>query len=156
LKSGGIDGLRKSLAELVPWVKDRVELLQDWKQVAVLAVESSRLSQWYQPGLLLIGDAAHVMSPVGGIGINYAIQDAVEAANVLWRPLKNGAVSINDLATVQKRREGPVRTAQNLQAFLQEKIAAPALQPGQPFRPPLIMRVLAKIPLLRNLPGRMI
>lgn len=156
LRSEGIEALRTSLAALVPWVKERAEILQDWKQVTVLSVESSFVPKWYQPGLLLIGDAAHVMSPVGGIGINFAIQDAVEAANVLWRPLKNGAVSPDDLAAVQKRREGPVRSAQKLQAFLQEKIAAPALQAGQSFRPPLLLRVIAKLPILRNIPGRMI
>ena len=156
LKAEGLAGLREWMAKLVPWVKDRVDVLQDWKQLTVLSVESSRLPTWHRPGLLLIGDAAHVMSPVGGIGINYAIQDGVEAANVLGRPLKAGKVTEAELAEVQRRRIGPVRAAQKLQAFLQEKIAAPALHDGGEFRPPLLMRIVSKIPVLRNIPGRMI
>src|SRR5207253_3661956 len=125
-KAAGLDALRANLIHQVSWVADRAESLQDWNQIVALSVESSRVPTWHQPGLLLIGDAAHVMSPVGGIGINYAIQDAVEAANVLIRPLKEGRVTEAELTEVQRRRLGPVRTAQKLQAFLQEKIAAPA------------------------------
>lgn len=156
LREAGLEPLRRSLAELMPWLKDRVGQLQDWKQVTVLSVESSLLPCWHRPGLLLIGDAAHVMSPVGGVGINAAVQDAVEAANLLSRPLKARSVSDEDLAAVQRVREGPVRTVQKMQRFLQERVAAPALQGGKPFRPPLVMRLMALVPFLRNLPGRMI
>jgi 2-polyprenyl-6-methoxyphenol hydroxylase-like FAD-dependent oxidoreductase len=156
LHAGGVQALRSGLVERVPWLTDRVEGLQDWRQVAVLSVESSRLARWYQPGLLLIGDAAHVMSPVGGVGINYAIQDAVEAANVLSSPLRNGHVSVSDLAAVQKRRERPTRVIQAFQAFIQKRVIATALDETAPFRLPLILRLLLRFPYLRDLPSRLI
>ena len=110
----------------------RVGHLHDWQQVAVLNVESSRVEQWHKPGLLLIGDAAHVMSPVGGVGIQYAVQDAVETANQLTEPLRRGAVSDEQLAAVQRRRERSVRLAQKLQGFMQEHIVSQALRPERP------------------------
>lgn len=97
LRAEGLPALRRSVAQLAPQVADRVDTLQDWKQVSLLSVESSRLPQWFKPGLLLIGDAAHVMSPVGGVGINYAIQDAVVTANLLSERLKTGRLSRRDL-----------------------------------------------------------
>src|SRR5262249_3882659 len=97
VKASGIAALRQGLGELVPWLADRTGHLHDWSQVAVLNVESSRVERWYKPGLLLIGDAAHVMSPVAGVGINVAVQDAVAAANVLTEPLRRGAVTERDL-----------------------------------------------------------
>jgi 2-polyprenyl-6-methoxyphenol hydroxylase-like FAD-dependent oxidoreductase len=156
LRTDGLEALRRSFAEMVPWMADRVGLLTDWKQVAVLSVESSRLARWHEPGLLLIGDAAHVMSPVGGVGINVAIQDAVEAANLLAGPLKQGRLSERDLAAVQARREWPVRVIQAFQDRMQKMIVAQALQAGKPFRLPLIARVLLRLPVLRDIPARMI
>src|SRR5438093_13077856 len=126
--------MRKNLAATVAWLADRVAALNDWHQLSVLSVESSRLRQWYKPGLLLIGDAAHVMSPVGGVGINVAIQDAVEAANLLGPRLKEGTVRESDLAALQKRREFPVRVVQKFQAMMQKNLAAPALTEGKAFR----------------------
>jgi 2-polyprenyl-6-methoxyphenol hydroxylase-like FAD-dependent oxidoreductase len=155
LRAAGIETLQRSLAAMVPWLADRVELLKDWKQMSVLAVESSRLRVWHKPGLLLIGDAAHVMSPVGGVGINYAVQDAVEAANLLAEPLRGGAVTDADLAAVQARREWPVRVIQAFQRLIQRQIAGPALQAGVPFRVPRLLRLALRLPGLRNLPGRM-
>src|SRR5205823_11432631 len=105
LQAAGIDGLRRSIATLAPELADRVGELQDWKDVSLLSVASDRLPRWYKPGLLLIGDAAHVMSPAGGNGINYAIMDAVAAANILTEPLKAGNVRLSNLAAVQRRRE---------------------------------------------------
>lgn len=154
LRQAPIEALRAALVDVVPWMGNRVEGLTDWTQVAVLSVESSRLDQWHVPGMLFIGDAAHVMSPVGGVGINCAIQDAVEAANVLRLPLKNGSVSESDLAAVQRRREGAIRLVQRMQAYMQRSIAAPALRPGTSFRPPFLMRVGQHIPFVRDLPGR--
>ncbi|SIO36675.1 2-polyprenyl-6-methoxyphenol hydroxylase [Singulisphaera sp. GP187] len=156
LRGGGLERLHRSFAELVPWLADRVELLTDWKQVAVLSVESSRLTRWHEPGLLLIGDAAHVMSPVGGVGINVAIQDAVEAANLLAAPLQEDRLQEQDLAAVQARREWPVRVIQGFQERMQKIIVAQALQSGKPFRLPLLLRVLLRLPILRNIPARMI
>lgn len=156
VKTAGIEELRRGVVDLFPWLADRMAQLTNWNQMAVLSVESSRLEKWYQPGLLLIGDAAHVMSPVGGVGINYAIQDAVEAANLLGDSLKRGHVDVTELEALQKLREPAVRTIQKLQGFLQKRIAGPALQTSGEFKPPLALRVLQYIPVLRNLPIKMI
>jgi 2-polyprenyl-6-methoxyphenol hydroxylase-like FAD-dependent oxidoreductase len=106
--------------------------------------------------VLLIGDAAHVMSPVGGVGINYAIQDAVEAVNLLAGPLRRGAVRVGDLAAVQRRREWPTAVIQRVQGVMQKQIVAPALQAGRSFRPPWWLRVLLRLPVLRDLPARLV
>jgi 2-polyprenyl-6-methoxyphenol hydroxylase-like FAD-dependent oxidoreductase len=156
IRDDGLDALRRSVAELAPEMRDRVALLQDWKQVAVLNVESSRVPRWYKPGLLLIGDAAHVMSPVGGVGINYAIQDGVAAANLLIGPLKRGQVLVSDLQAVQRRRELPTRIIQRVQTLVQKNVIAAALDPTRPFRLPLVVRLLTRIPVLRNIPARLI
>ena len=152
LHAAGLEALRHSIVELAPELADRVDQLREWKQVSLLSVESSRLPRWYRPGLLLIGDAAHVMSPVGGVGINYAIQDAVVAANVLAGPLKEGRVRPADLAAVQRRREWPTRIIQGLQTIVQRQVVAGALDQTRPFRPPFFLR----LPILRDLPARLI
>ncbi len=156
IRQAGIGALRQDVAKLVPALADRVGLLPDFQHLAVLSVESSRVPCWYKPGLLLIGDAAHVMSPVGGIGIQYAVQDAVEAANQLAEPLRSGAVRTEQLAAVQRRREWPVKVAQWLQGVMQQGIVAQALQSDGPFRLPLPARVITKVPGLRNLPARLV
>jgi 2-polyprenyl-6-methoxyphenol hydroxylase-like FAD-dependent oxidoreductase len=156
IRDEGLEALRRSIAELAPEMKERVGHLQDWKQVAVLNVESSRVPRWYKPGLLLIGDAAHVMSPVGGVGINYAIQDGVAAANLLVGPLKRGDVKVGDLQAVQRRRELPTRIIQRVQTLVQQNIIAAALDPNRPFRLPLVVRLFLRIPVLRNIPARLI
>jgi 2-polyprenyl-6-methoxyphenol hydroxylase-like FAD-dependent oxidoreductase len=156
LKAEGVQVVHRTLSEVAPWLGDRVQHLQDWHQCAVLSVESGRLPRWHKPGLLLIGDAAHVMSPVGGVGINYAIQDAVETANLLGPKLKNGAVTEADLAQVQKVREWPTRVIQRIQAYLQENIAAQTLRATGSFQVPLLLRILLAVPGLRALPARMI
>ena len=161
LRREGIESLRRSYVELVPEFAGRVEHLADWKQVSLLSVESSRCPRWYRPGLLLIGDAAHVMSPVGGVGINYAIQDAVAAANVLERPLKKSQSQLKNLdtsylAAVQRRRELPTKLIQSIQALAQRRIIANALRPDKPFTPPLALRLLSRVPILRDVPARII
>lgn len=155
-KAAGLDKLRENLIRQVPWVTDRAEFLQDWKQIVVLSVESSLVATWHQPGLLLIGDAAHVMSPVGGVGINYAIQDAIEAANVLAIPLRTSQVTEAQLAEIQKRREPAVKAIQKFQGMVQERIVKTALNMDQPFQLPVPARILLKIPILRDLPAKMI
>ncbi len=162
LRHAGIEALRRSFAELIPEFADRVEHLEDWRQVSLLSVESSRCPRWYRPGLLLIGDAAHVMSPVGGVGINYAIQDAVVAANVLAEPLKTSQSQLRDLnvgylAAVQRQRELPTRFIQAVQTLIQRRILASALRSNAPsFTPPKLLRLLLRVPILRDLPARII
>ncbi|HEV2707587.1 MAG TPA: FAD-dependent oxidoreductase [Pyrinomonadaceae bacterium] len=156
LRAAGVEALRRSLAEIVPEFAGRVGHLTDWKQVSFLSIESSRVERWHRPGLLLIGDAAHVMSPVGGVGINYAIQDAVVAANLLTKPLLAGCVSEAELARVQQERELPTRLIQAVQAFVQRRIIAAALNPRAQFRLPFIIRLLLRLPFIRNIPTRII
>lgn len=152
LRTAGLEEVRKSLVEIVPELSDRVQYLQDWSQVAFLAVESSRLPRWYLPGLLLIGDAAHVMSPVGGVGINYAVQDAVVAANVLSEPLKSRSIHEWDLAEVQRQRQLPTRVIQAFQALIQQNIFARVLNSDLSFTPPAFL----KLPIIRDLPARLV
>lgn len=156
VREAGIESMREGLAEIVPWLGDRVNLLTDWKQMAVLNVESSRAPTWHKPGLLLIGDAAHVMSPVGGVGINVAVQDAVETANLLTDPLRSGRVSESDLAQVQRGRQFAVKVIQRVQRILQDRIAAPGLHTQGDFHLPWLLRLMTCTPVLRNLPARMI
>lgn len=152
IRAAGLAALRQSIVEVVPEFADRIEHLKEWSQISFLSVESSRLKRWYRPGLLLLGDAAHVMSPVAGVGINYAIQDAVVAANILGNPLKAGKLELNHLAEVQRQREWPTRIIQTFQAFIQKQIIAPALSTEQPFTLPGFLR----LPILRDIPGRLI
>ncbi|MDQ3794084.1 MAG: FAD-dependent oxidoreductase [Actinomycetota bacterium] len=159
LRQEGIGALRRSFAQLVPEFADRVEHLEDWKQVSLLSVESSRCPRWYRPGMLLIGDASHVMSPVGGVGINYAIQDAVVAANVLAEPLKESqerlvALDTRYLAAVQRRRELPTRFIQAVQTQIQRRVLASVLRSDQPLAPPSWLRLLPRVPLVRSVPAR--
>jgi 2-polyprenyl-6-methoxyphenol hydroxylase-like FAD-dependent oxidoreductase len=150
IRSAGIGELVKVLGEILPAWKDRFARdLTDWKQCPVLNVESNRLPIWHKPGLLLIGDAAHVMSPVGGVGINYAIQDAIETANQLTSKLKAGTVTDTDLARVQQRREWPVKVIQAVQKAIQDRIVAAGLREGYAFRLPLAARILTGTPGLR-------
>src|ERR687890_88603 len=161
LRATGIGALKQAFAELIPEYADRLEHLEDWKQASLLSVESSRCPRWYKAGLLLIGDAAHVMSPVGGVGINYAIQDAVVAANVLAGPLKESqtrlrALDLSYLVAVQRRREWPTRLIQRFQALIQQRVLASALRSSEPFAPPLPLRLLLRVPVLRDIPARII
>lgn len=156
IREAGIDALRQSLVSIAPELADRVEHLKEWKQVAMLSVESSRVKQWYQEGLLLIGDAAHVMSPVGGVGINYAIQDAVVAANTLAEPLSAGRVELRHLRSVQRQREWPTRFIQRIQTFIQRVLITNILRANQPLRVPRIVRLFLRTPFLRDIPARII
>jgi len=140
LRAQGIAALQHSLVEADPKLSDRVHLLTDWKQVSFLTVQADRLTRWYQPGLLLIGDAAHVMSPVGGIGINYAVADAVAAANRLTQPLRSGTITTHDLAQVQRRRERAVRIIQTMVNFVQNQAVTRVLTPDKPLELPGIVR----------------
>jgi 2-polyprenyl-6-methoxyphenol hydroxylase-like FAD-dependent oxidoreductase len=156
LRAQGVEAVRKSLIEIEPRFAKNAEALTDWQQLTLLSVESSRCPRWHKPGLLLIGDAAHVMSPVGGVGINYAIQDAVVAANVLTGPLKSGTISERDLAEVQRQREFPTKVIQAMQSFMQERLVAGVLRSQQTTKVPWQLRVFVRIPILRDLPPRLI
>jgi len=156
LRAQGVEAMRRRISETAPRFAKHAEALTDWSQLTLLSVESSLCPLWHKPGLLVIGDAAHVMSPVGGVGINYAIQDAVVAANVLSGSLKAGNVSDADLAEVQRQREWPTRVIQAFQTFMQTKIIASALQLQQARNIPWQLRLLSKIPVIRDLPPRMI
>ena len=155
VKEAGLPALRAEVGTLVPELADRVHTINDWNDIHFLSVESSRIPTWHRPGLLAIGDAAHVMSPIAGVGINYAIQDAVAAANRLAEPLLAGAVPDTVLAAVQRRRELPTRFIQTFQGVVQRLIVARALD-GRPFRLPLPARLLSTLPGLRNLPARIV
>ena len=157
VRAAGLAHLRQSLAAVAPDFADRFEELTDWKHIAVLSVESSRLQRWHRPGLLLIGDAAHVMSPLGGVGINYAIQDAVVAANVLCSKLKTGTpLHERDLAEVQRQRELPTRIIQTFQAVAQRGVSAGIIQAQgeRVFGIPRFVVPLLKLPWLLAVPAR--
>jgi 2-polyprenyl-6-methoxyphenol hydroxylase-like FAD-dependent oxidoreductase len=153
----GLEAFRAEVARMAPWATDRVGEIRDWEDVKLLTVKVDRLRQWHRPGLLCIGDAAHAMSPVGGVGINLAIQDAVAAANLLWEPLRAGPPTLAHLGRVQARRQWPTRVTQALQVLVQRRVITRALQGGQtPLVPPLAIRLLARYPLLQGLPARLV
>src|SRR5215471_14167848 len=141
MQARGVEDFRAAIVEIAPFLRDRVAEVRDWDDVKLLTVRADRLRKWYRPGLLCIGDAAHAMSPVGGVGINLAIQDAVAAANMLAEPLRKGMLSDADLAAVQQRREPAVKAVQNIQRVMQDRIAAPGLAAGREFRLPWWLRV---------------
>jgi 2-polyprenyl-6-methoxyphenol hydroxylase-like FAD-dependent oxidoreductase len=156
LKAEGIDKFRARIAKLMPFLGDRLEELQSVDDLKLLTVGVDRLERWWKPGVLCIGDAAHTMSPIGGVGVNIAVQDAVAAANILARPLKEGRLRDADLAAVQARRLWPVRATQAIQVFLQNRMIAPTLAGTRPSRPPLPIRLFAGSALLRRLPARLL
>jgi 2-polyprenyl-6-methoxyphenol hydroxylase-like FAD-dependent oxidoreductase len=156
LKQEGLAAFHSKLIGLAPFLGKRVEELRSWDDIKLLTVAVDRLKQWFKPGLLCIGDSAHAMSPVGGVGINLAIQDAVAASNILGPPLKNGPVGVEQLALVQNRREWPTRMTQGLQVLLQNRMIDPVLNSKGPVSAPWIIRWLAQWPLFRRLPARLI
>src|SRR6185369_13742053 len=136
LRAAGLPAFRERIARLAPALSDRVGELQQWDDVKLLTVRVDRVSRWYREGLLCIGDAAHAMSPVAGVGINLAVQDAVAAANILAVPLREGRVTLRDLGRVQRRRELPVRVTQRLQLLIQNRVVKPVLGATRPLKPP--------------------
>jgi 2-polyprenyl-6-methoxyphenol hydroxylase-like FAD-dependent oxidoreductase len=157
IRAAGMPGFRKIVAKALPFLAERVGELKTWDDVKLLTVRIDRLRKWHRPGLLCIGDAAHAMSPVGGVGINLAIQDAVATANLLWKPLKEGTVTEDDLARVQKRREFPMRVTQRFQVLAQKRIIQPVLSSSAPtLSPPWALRLMDKLPLLQQIPARFI
>ncbi|HEY1932369.1 MAG TPA: FAD-dependent oxidoreductase [Acetobacteraceae bacterium] len=156
VRSAGLAAFRAGIVHLAPYFADRVQEITSWDQVKLLTVAVNRLAQWDRPGLLLIGDAAHAMSPIGGVGINLAIQDAVAAANILVPGLRNGSATQADLHAVQRRRESPTRLTQAMQLAIQNRVISNVLRATQAPRPPLFARMLDRFPLLRRLPARVL
>jgi 2-polyprenyl-6-methoxyphenol hydroxylase-like FAD-dependent oxidoreductase len=156
IKSAGLDAFRDTIASLLGFSPGRTAEIRSWDDVRLLTVKVDRLESWCKPGLLCIGDAAHAMSPIGGVGINLAVQDAVAAANILAPRLAEGAVGLDTLRRIQKRREWPTRVTQRLQLMIQNYVIAPSLKAEKFERPPLAARMLTGWPLLRRIPARLL
>ena len=156
IRREGLESFRQKVAQVAPHTGNRVDELREWNDVKLLTVRVDRLSEWFRSGMLCIGDAAHAMSPIGGVGINLAIQDAVAAANILAGPLHKGQLTSDHLGKVQKRRELPTRVTQWLQVAIQRRIIARVLGETKPLNPPLPLRLIAKFPFLRRIPARLI
>ncbi len=156
VRRAGLDAFRRDVVAVAPDLSDRVHEIRDWDQVKLLTVRADRLERWHRAGFLAIGDAAHAMSPIGGVGINVAIHDAVAAANLLWQPLKEGRVTEADLARVQRARERAVRIVQGFQGFVQARFLKPTLESTGPAKIPWVVRLISKTPILRDLPPRLV
>jgi 2-polyprenyl-6-methoxyphenol hydroxylase-like FAD-dependent oxidoreductase len=152
VQAAGLGEFRAAIRRIAPYLGDRVNEIQSWDQVKLLTVQINRLRKWYLPGLLFIGDAAHAMSPAGGVGINLAIQDAVATANIIAQPLREGLLTVSDLARVQQRREFPTRATQFLQTNAHKALAAVFRNPG-PIEPPWQLKVVTSLPVLPRLIG---
>jgi 2-polyprenyl-6-methoxyphenol hydroxylase-like FAD-dependent oxidoreductase len=152
----GLAHFRASIADLVPFLADRVEELRSWDDVRMLRVQVDRLRRWFRPGLLCIGDAAHAMSPIGGVGINLAVHDAVATANLLAQPLRRRTLPELQLARVQLRRILPTLVIQRMQRTIQNRFLSPLLAGRAPAKPPLALRVLRRYPVLQAIPARLI
>ena len=156
IKSAGMEHFRATIARLAPYLSKSAEALSDWEQVKFLSVTIDHLKKWYKPGLLLIGDAAHAMSPLGGVGINLAVQDAIAAGNVLVPAFKRGMPTEGDCVAIQKRREFPTRMTQRLQVFMQDRFLTPYLKTKKHVRVPWPLRLFKVFPFLRYLPARIV
>jgi 2-polyprenyl-6-methoxyphenol hydroxylase-like FAD-dependent oxidoreductase len=156
VKAAGLDAFRASVAFMSPFLRDRLGEIKSWDDVKLLTVAVDRLPRWHKPGLLCIGDAAHAMSPIGGVGINLAIQDAVAAANILAAPLKQGRVTNELLEAVQRRRTMPTRVIQWLQVQIQNNVLSAVLGSTTRPKPPFPARLLNRFPLLQRIPARII
>ena len=158
LRARGIEAFRDDIVTVASFMADRVAELKSWDDIKLLSVAVDRLREWYRPGLLCIGDAAHAMSPIGGVGINLAIQDAVATANILADDLRRGPVSVDRLRAVQRRRMFPTRATQKMQILAQDRIVGPAITRGAApiLKLPLAFRMLNRFPILRRIPARII
>ena len=156
IKARGLEAFREGIASLAPFVKTAVQEIQDWDEIKMLSVTVDHLTQWYAEGVICIGDAAHAMSPIGGIGINLAIQDAVAAANVLIPAFERGVPTMGDCAAIQKRRAWPTRLTQNFQVFMHRRVISPYLLHEITLQQPLPFKLLRWFPFLRWIPARFI
>jgi 2-polyprenyl-6-methoxyphenol hydroxylase-like FAD-dependent oxidoreductase len=156
IRERGIASFRDEIVRIAPFLADRVGELREWDDVKLLTVAVDRLERWWRPGLLCIGDSAHAMSPMGGVGINLAIQDAVAAANILAQPLRSGTLTDAHLAAVQRRRTLPTRLTQALQVVLQERVINRVIGSDTPATAPLLLRMFNHLSLLRRIPARLV
>jgi 2-polyprenyl-6-methoxyphenol hydroxylase-like FAD-dependent oxidoreductase len=156
VRSEGLDAFRGRVVEMSPFLADRVGELKSWDDVKLLSVAVDRLRKWWRPGLICIGDSAHAMSPIGGVGINVAVQDAVAAANRLAGPLRAGKVRDEDLQAIQERRTLPVRFTQWLQLTIQRRIISRVLESQERPKPPLFFKLFGVFPVLRRIPARLL
>jgi len=156
IRERGIASFRDDIVKIAPFLRDRVAELRDWDGVKLLTVAVDRLERWWRPGLLCIGDCAHAMSPIGGVGINLAIQDAVAAANILAAPLRDGTLSDADLQAVQRRRMLPTRLTQGMQVMIQQRILDPVIGSEKPISAPWPLRLFNHVPALPRLSARLI
>jgi 2-polyprenyl-6-methoxyphenol hydroxylase-like FAD-dependent oxidoreductase len=156
VKAAGLEAFRARVVEMSPYLADRVNELKSWDDIKLLSVAVDRLRQWWRPGFLCIGDAAHAMSPIGGVGVNLAVQDAVAAANRLAIPLKTHSSSDHDLQAIQDRRTLPVRFTQFVQLTMQNRIVSPALAGVRQPKPPLLFKLLDAVAVLRRIPARLL
>jgi 2-polyprenyl-6-methoxyphenol hydroxylase-like FAD-dependent oxidoreductase len=153
----GLPAFRENIESVAPFLRGRTDEMKTWDEIKLLSVAVDRLRHWSRIGLLCIGDSAHAMSPIGGVGINLAIQDAVAAANILAQPLLHGGVTDERLHEVQKRREFPTRMIQGFQVFAHQRFIGPALSSRAPLRRlPLPLKLLQRFPILRRIPARAI
>jgi 2-polyprenyl-6-methoxyphenol hydroxylase-like FAD-dependent oxidoreductase len=153
LRAKGLDHFREEVERLAPFARGRMQEIKDWDEVKLLTVAIDRLTEWARRGLLCIGDAVHAMSPVGGVGINLAIQDAVAAANLLWEPLREKRVTLDDLNAVQKRREFPTKATQRMQVFVQNNVLKRVLSDKGELKVPLLLRLISSLSFLQRLPA---
>jgi 2-polyprenyl-6-methoxyphenol hydroxylase-like FAD-dependent oxidoreductase len=156
VKASGIERFRARVATLSPFLADRVGELRSFDDIKLLSVTVNRLRQWWRPGLICIGDAAHAMSPIGGVGINIAVQDAVAAANCLAAPLRAGTITTGHLQAIQARRDFPARMTQKIQLTMQNRIIGPALLSTREPKPPLLFKLFDAFPRLRRIPARLL
>jgi 2-polyprenyl-6-methoxyphenol hydroxylase-like FAD-dependent oxidoreductase len=156
MRQQGLPAFRQELVRLAPFLESRVEELRDWDDIKLLTVAVDRLRRWFRPGLLCIGDAAHAMSPIGGVGINLAIQDAVATANILGERLRLGTVNEGDLEVVQQRRSFPTRATQRLQLIVQSNVIRRVLDTTRPLTPPWPVKLLGRWRFLQRIPARVV
>lgn len=156
IRARGLAAFREDISRCTPFVGRRVDAIKEWDDVRLLSVKVDHLRKWYRDGLLCIGDSAHAMSPIAGVGINLAVQDAVATANLLAEKLRRGQVNEADLRLVQRRREKPARLTQKLQIFLHHHLLERIFNSAEPIPPPFLMRLLEEYPRLRSLPARII
>ena len=156
IRQRGLETFRQEIATLNPFLQDRVEELRDWKDISLLTVAVDRLARWFRPGLLCIGDAAHAMSPIGGVGINLAIQDAVAASNLLGPKLRQNNLTESDLEAVQRRRSFPTRATQRFQILIQNNVIRKVLGSDKTLSAPWVLKLLQRWPILRRIPARVL